>query len=356
MRSALGSVVVTTSAVVALLGAPATAGAAETGTRPEAGSEQSSQTERAERALPTERDTRSSRAEAEQDDAEQADADQAETEQAETEADQAETEADQDEAEAETDADQAEADRTRSGTSLGYDVSHPQCGTDLPDDRAFAIVGVNGGLSTRANPCLSHQLAWAHGSSGRVDDQPAAQLYLNTANPGQVLDLVTTWPTDGDTPYGDCDGGNSLACSWQYGWERAENSALSFVRPAARSARVDSQPSRYTWWLDVETMNTWQIGSDDARDRNRATLEGMAAYLLSEDAEVGVYSTGYQWGRIVGEVPRYSNLAGLDSWLAGADDLEDARDTCDDDPLVPGGTVTLVQYVEDDLDHNHACR
>ena len=320
MRSALRSVVVASSAVFALLGAPAMAGAAETGNRPEAGSEQSDRTERAERQLPTDRDIRSSRAAAEDD------------------------------------PEQDEAARPRSRTSIGYDVSHPQCGTDLPRDRAFGIVGINGGLSTRANPCLSDQLVWAYGSSGRVDGQPEAQLYLNTANPGQVRDLVTTWPTDGDTPYGGCDGGNSLACSWQYGWERAENSALSFLRPAARSARVDSQPARYTWWLDVETMNTWQIGSDDARDRNRATLEGMTAYLLSEDAAVGVYSTGYQWGRIVGEVPADSNLADLDSWLAGADDLEDARDVCDEDPLVPGGRVTLVQYVEDDLDHNHACR
>ncbi|MDK3258829.1 hypothetical protein [Blastococcus capsensis] len=350
MRSALRSVVVATSAVVALLGAPATAGAAETGTGPEAGSEQSNRTERAERELAPDRDTRASSAEAAEDDTDQAKAE-------------PETDADPAKAEPETDADQAEAEpeqdeagRIRSGTSIGYDVSYPQCGIELPEDRAFAIVGVNGGLSTRANPCLSAQLVWAHDSSGRVDDQPAAQLYLNTANPGQVLDLVTTWPSDGDTPYGDCDGGNSPACSWQYGWERAENSAVSFLRPAARSARVDSQPSRYTWWLDVETMNTWQIGSDDARDRNRATLEGMTAYLLSKDAEVGVYSTGYQWGRIVGEVPEDSDLAGLDSWLAGADDLDDARDTCDDGPLVPGGRVTLVQYVEDDLDHNHACR
>ena len=306
MRSVLRSVVVATSSVAALLGAPAAVHAAETGTGSATGTERSTGGGR------EDREPRVSPAE-------------------------------------------AEDDEDGAGTPVGYDVSHPQCGTDLPEDRAFGIVGVNGGLSTRANLCLSDQLVWAHGSSGRVGDQPAAQLYLNTANPGQVLELVTTWPTRGRTPYGRCDGANSLACSWQYGWERAENSAVSFLRPAARSARVDSQPSRYTWWLDVETMNTWQIGSDDARDRNRATLEGMTDYLLSEDAEVGVYSTGQQWRRIVGTVPRNSNLAGLDSWLAGADDLDDARDTCDDDPLVPGGSVSLVQYVEDDLDHNHSC-
>ncbi|WP_347059341.1 hypothetical protein ABC795_02740 [Blastococcus sp. HT6-30] len=250
----------------------------------------------------------------------------------------------------------APVERSESSRSTGYDVSYPQCGTDLPGDAAFAVVGVNGGLATRTNPCLSEQLEWAVGSSGAVPGQPPLQLYLNTANPGQVRDLVTTWPSAGETPYGDCDGANSTACSWQYGWERARTSVQSFFWPAARAVQLDSRPEHYTWWLDVETTNTWQSGSGDALERNRATLEGMTEYLTDRGGRVGVYSTGYQWRRIVGEVPGDSNLAGLDSWLAGADDRADARTACDDDPLVPGGGVALVQYVEDDLDHDHACR
>ncbi|MGY2064559.1 hypothetical protein [Blastococcus sp. SYSU DS0619] len=250
----------------------------------------------------------------------------------------------------------APAERDDRVRTVGYDVSHPQCGTDLPEDAAFAVVGVNGGLATRTNPCLSEQLEWAAGSTGDVPGQPALQLYLNTANPGQVRSLVTTWPSAGDTPYGECDGGNTMACSWQYGWERARTSVQSFFRPAARAVQLDSRPEHYTWWLDVETMNTWQSGSEDALERNRATLEGMTEYLTDRDGRVGLYSTGYQWGRIVGDVPTGSNLAGLDSWLAGAADRADARETCGDDPLVPRGSVTMVQYIEDDLDHDHACR
>jgi hypothetical protein len=250
----------------------------------------------------------------------------------------------------------APVEREPARSSVGYDVSYPQCGDELPDDAAFAVVGVNGGLATRTNPCLAAQLEWAASSSGEVPGQEPLQLYLNTANPGQVRHLVTTWPEDGDTPYGDCDGSNSTACSWQYGWERARTSVEAFFRPAARSVQLDSRPGRYTWWLDVETMNTWQLGSSDARERNRAALEGMTDYLTERDGRVGLYSTGYQWGRIVGEVPEDSDLADLDSWLAGADDRADARERCDADPLVPGGRVAMVQYIEDDLDHNHACR
>jgi hypothetical protein len=240
-------------------------------------------------------------------------------------------------------------------TTIGYDVSYPQCGTTLPRDRAFAVVGINGGLSTRANACLAEQLTWAWGPSGAVSAQPRAQVYLNTANPGQVLGQVTTWPKTGMTPYGTCDGTNSLACSWQYGWERAQNSVVSFFTPAARAARVDSQPSRYMWWLDVETTNTWQSGSPDALARNRATLEGMTAYLVSNGARVGLYSTAQQWSQIAGTVPAGSTLAGRDSWLAGATSLASAQAACRKPALVPGGRVTLSQYVVGGLDRNPSC-
>ncbi|RBY95082.1 hypothetical protein DQ237_15305 [Blastococcus sp. TF02-8] len=239
--------------------------------------------------------------------------------------------------------------------SAGYDVSHPQCGADLPTPGAFAVVGVNGGLPTRTNPCLTDQLEWAAGSTGAVARQPAVQLYLNTANPGELRGLVATWPSDGETPYGTCDGGNSTACSWQYGWERARTSTHAFFRPAARAARLDSGVARYTWWLDVETSNTWQSGSSDAQARNRATLEGMTDFLTEEGGRVGIYSTGRQFGRIVGEVPADSPLAGRPSWLAGGLSRGEAVDLCEEEPLVPRGRVELTQYVPDDLDLDHSC-
>jgi hypothetical protein len=241
-------------------------------------------------------------------------------------------------------------------TRVGYDVSYPQCGGTLPSARAFAVVGVNGGLSTKANPCLATQLSWAWQANGSLaPQQPAAQLYLNTANPGEVRDQVTTWPASGSTPYGRCDGANSAACSWQYGWERAEHSVTRFFTPAAAEARVDGRPASYTWWLDVETVNTWQSGSSDALARNRATLEGMTAYLLDRGGEVGLYSTNLQWSRIVGTVPTTSNLAGTNTWLAGATAPAGAKSNCDRPALAPRGRVTLTQYVQGGWDRNHSC-
>ncbi|MGY1600938.1 hypothetical protein [Geodermatophilus sp. SYSU D00815] len=238
----------------------------------------------------------------------------------------------------------------------GIDVSHPQCGEPLPDARAFGVVGVNGGRATLPNPCLETQLAWAHESTGEVDGHPPVQLYLNTANPGEVRELVTTWPSSGDTPYGECDGSNSTACSWEYGWERARTSVTEFFVPAARAAGVEADPAAYTWWLDVEDANTWQSGSPGAQARNRATLEGMAAYLTARGGTVGLYAVPQQWREIAGAVAWDSSLYRLDSWLPGAVSADGAEENCADEPLTAGGDVVLAQYVRDGLDHNVPCR
>src|SRR4051794_6410347 len=246
---------------------------------------------------------------------------------------------------------------TNEKATVGYDVSHPQCkdDDDLPAELSFAVVGVNGGLATRPNPCLAEQLAWAATATGEVPGHPGLQLYVNTANPGEVLDQVRTWPFSGQTPYGSCGGDNSLACSWQYGWLRAYVDVEAFFAPAAKRAGVDADPGAHRWWLDVETMNTWQSGSPDARARNRAALEGMTAYLTGRGAEVGLYSNGAQWGRIAGHVPEGSPLHDLDSWLAGSGTLQGAQANCRRAPLVRGGDVVLTQYVDHGLDHDHPC-
>jgi hypothetical protein len=238
---------------------------------------------------------------------------------------------------------------------VGYDVSYPQCDDDLPEDHAFAIVGVNGGLATRPNPCLAEQLEWAADATGAVAGQPRLQLYVNTANPGEFIDVLHTWPLRGSTPYGTCEGGNSTACSWQYGWLRAYVTVEAFFVRAAQEAGVDADPAAHRWWLDVETMNTWQYGSASARARNRAALEGMTTYLADRGAEVGLYSTGRQWAQIAGDVPADSPLHELDSWLAGAPGPAGAEAACERPPLTGGGEVVLTQYVSDGLDHDHAC-
>jgi len=232
---------------------------------------------------------------------------------------------------------------------LGNDVSYPQCSKALPSGQAFGIVGVNNGLANTTNPCLATEIAWAQSSTG-LTAQPKAQLYVNTANPGGLNTL--SWPSNNvdpsgnvaPNPYGVCDHSNSLACAWQYGWNRAVEDA---------QLRGVASPASYTWWLDVETANTWKTDGNTAS--NRADLEGMVAYFETLTTQIGIYSTSSQWGSIAGTVPAGSNLNGLDNWRPGARNSSGAKSNCSLAPLTAGGHVTLTQWVSANLDYDHSC-
>ena len=245
---------------------------------------------------------------------------------------------------------------------VGYDVSYPQCGKRLPTDHYFGIVGVNGGLANNANSCLADQLVWANKAKSG-SNQPKVQLYVNTANPGELINQITTWPTSpvdnsGNTPanpYGSCNGANDRACSWLYGWNRSIYTEGVF-KSAASSRGLVADTSQYVWWLDVETMNTWQSGSNEALIRNTAAIEGFGAYYQSKGAKIGLYSTAVQWTQITGNnISGTSNLNGLANWRPSGSSLANAKANCSVAPLTPGGHISLTQYVVKNLDHNHSC-
>lgn len=240
---------------------------------------------------------------------------------------------------------------------VGYDISYPQCGKKLPTDHYFGIVGVNGGTAASYNTCLTEQLVWA--KSAKTDSnskQPKVQLYVNTANPAQEAAYNwNNWPTSGNTPYGTCIGArtNDSACSWQYGWNRSVETEANFISKA-QVAGISPATSDYTWWLDVETMNSWQTGNGLAR--NQAALEGFAAYYQSKGARVGLYSTEVQWKQIVGVTPISSgNLKALPNWRPSGASLANAKDNCDVAPLTADGFISLTQYVQKNIDYNHSC-
>lgn len=246
-------------------------------------------------------------------------------------------------------------------TKLGIDISWPQCEAVLPTDKAFAIIGVNGGLANDTNRCLSDQLAWGALSTG-ITSQDKLQLYVNTANPGGMA--TASWPSSNvdslgsivTNPYGTCDNADSLACAYMYGWNRAAEDAWWRFVPAARAAGVNDNPSAYIWWLDVETENTWKTGSIFATQSNVADLEGMTAYFKSINARVGLYSTASMWSSIVGKaVSIDSNLNGLPNWRPGGANQKLAQKACSAAPLTTGGKVVMTQFILNNLDYNYSC-
>ena len=254
---------------------------------------------------------------------------------------------------------------TKSVEKVGYDISYPQCKSEVPTTYHFAIIGVNGGNAANVNPCLAKQLEWAKAAKGGTS-QDSVQLYVNTANPGEFINEIKTWPTNnydlrgqevfinGRNPYGSCGGTNTPACSWLYGWNRAIDTAENMFGPAAVSAGLSKNVGEYMWWLDVETMNTWQIGSVEKLAKNVASLEGMRDYYVSKGARIGLYSTAYQWNQITGTTTN-SKFKALPNWRPSGKSLQIAIDNCKVDPLTEGGYISLTQYVVQNLDRNHTC-
>ena len=234
----------------------------------------------------------------------------------------------------------------------GLDVSYPQCGTRLPDGVAFAIVGVNGGRVHAPNPCLGaggddpSLLEWA----GRD-----AELYVNTGNPGP--DISGFWPSGQAEPRECRDEGlliraDTVDCAYLYGWNAAEDSyrtALdAYVSLGWAEEAAERMPWATTWWLDVESANSWRGESR----LNVAALEGARDFLESMlVAEVGFYSTPRMWERITGGTDAFADHP---AWHAGATDLADAQRRCDE-PAFTGGELRMVQWVQDGLDRNIRC-
>jgi hypothetical protein len=236
----------------------------------------------------------------------------------------------------------------------GHDVSHPDCDSDLPTTSAFGIVGINRGRPFSVNPCLAEQYRWATGRPG------SAAVYVNTSNPAP--DSPYYWPRSGSIDPALCrdsDSTSDAGCAYDYGWHAAAN--------ALRTGRtLGPAVLGLTWWLDVETTNTW---NGDAV-ANTAVLQGMYDYLHGHGvARVGLYSTNLQWQEITGgytasTAARYRTawaphvypdfpLHAAPLWIATAGSLSKARSLCG--TTFTGARTQMVQTEQDGLDTNVAC-
>lgn len=244
------------------------------------------------------------------------------------------------------------------GSTVGYDLSFPQCEVPAPLAPSFVVVGVNGGLANDPNPCLAIQLALAGTAPGLTRPrQPGLSLYLIAADPGNT---VPDWPSAASTAssvstsYGTCDGSWSRACAFLYGEQRAgySHALAAAIAPAAAA----SAP----WWIDVEIEASWAKRGDSREWSvlNIAALHGYAAGLRSAGAHgpIGLYSNAYQWRTVTGLGPRSSRVyfhVGERDWVTGSSSLASARRACS--KPFSGSTVALAQFTEGTHDRDYAC-
>jgi hypothetical protein len=200
----------------------------------------------------------------------------------------------------------------------GWDISWPQCGGAYPPVRNFGIVGVDGGHPFKGNPCLASEWGWA--KSAPV----APSVYIN-------LDYPNKYNGHADlTPY----------------WYGA-NSAADSVHRALALGIVPS-----VWWLDVETSNCWNYDCTWGpfyTGSNAQVVQGALDYLHQQAYTVGIYSTPYQWGLLMGG---YS--PGAPVWVPDFNPDPPAT-YCSPSRSFGGGEVWLVQYTGGAYDANYSC-
>lgn len=186
-----------------------------------------------------------------------------------------------------------------SGTQprTGVDVSYPQCGRVLRDQpNGFVIVGLDGGMPGRANPCFAAQWRFALRQAG-------VAVYVNTADNG-----------------------------------RGDPTALG-----RRTARGDLKALRAhdigpgtPVWLDVELPTAWR----GSQARHRAVITAHLQVLAEAGYPVGIYTAPALWEEITGgarvDVPTWVGI--------GAQSADAARATCGQ-RVFGGRTPSIVQRI-----------
>ncbi len=205
--------------------------------------------------------------------------------------------------------------------TVGNDVSYPNCSAKAPKSAAFGIIGTTGGLGFSQNPCLTKEAGWFGNKS----------LYVNTGYPGQSYALKYQ-----NSPHA-CSNGDLNCLAYNYGYNAGQY-ALNY----ATSQGVTSS----TWWLDVETANSW---TNDYQ-QNQNSLQGETDALKNSGViTVGVYSTTAQWSSITGGWQNQLPNWGATTWQTA----KQAAKYCTGHDFTGGGTW-LLQF-KGSLDQDYAC-
>ncbi len=238
-------------------------------------------------------------------------------------------------------------------TSLGYDISFPQCGHTLPASPGFGVIGANGGMTFTANKCLATEVTWAETAAN-----PTPAFYANTGDPGPAF--TSSWPQSQQTP-DVCSGANTVPCSYDYGWNAARESFANAV--AAESASGSTSPTAAAiaspWWLDVETGNAWEVKAGyygptaAAYANDTAMIEGeIASFSTIDVTKIGVYSTSQQWRAITDATA--ANFPAVPTWIPGFGSLATAETGCYTTSFT-SARVAMTQYGANGYDADYVC-
>lgn len=223
--------------------------------------------------------------------------------------------------------------------AVGNDISWPQCpkGTGIPSRRGqgqpmppasaqFVVIGLTNGPAFFPNPCLAAQTAWAK----------AHHVYTATY-------AMTTYPTAGQLATYGSKGphvGTSLTAKLaNTGYAQAQFNVASMRKAGLVSPFM---------WVDVEPYPVAPWSANKAG--NKAVVDGALRGYRAAGFKVGVYSTPFLWGVVVGPVRN-----GLPEWrAAGPRGKATALARCSG-PSFQGGQAVLAQWTTPTVDHDLTC-
>jgi hypothetical protein len=203
-----------------------------------------------------------------------------------------------------------------------YDLSWPNCSLSQPPSEDSGIIGVNGGLNFKPNPCLAKEAGWFKRLS----------VYVNTGYPGiEYGRKFLNYPRL-------CAWDDNKCLAYNYGF----NAGRYDIEYASLQGIVADR-----WWLDVETENSWTTDSDVNRRALTGMVEAISRYAGRE--RLGFYSFPAQWNLITGNW-----LNSFPAWTAtGSTSRAIALSACNDVSFT-GGKTLLTQYTLG-LDLNYVC-
>ncbi len=206
--------------------------------------------------------------------------------------------------------------------NLGVDIGYPNCTAKVPAV-SFGIVGVNNGLVYGHSACAASE----------AKQFPTVGLYANTglnASASSQYYVAAQVGCNGDTQ----------CAAYNYGYNAGKD-AVSYASSQGLTTN--------NWWLDVETMNTWN--KDVAQ--NQKSLQGEYDALAASGATtVGVYSTTAQWQSITGGWQNNWPSWGATTWTTA----NQAQAYCSGHQF-SGGPSLLLQYKakQSKVDQDVAC-
>lgn len=207
--------------------------------------------------------------------------------------------------------------------SIGVDISWPNGSAKIPNV-SFGIVGVTDGLVYSNNNYLAKE----------AKNFSNLSLYVNTGLNASSTSIYYQKAQVG------CNG-NVYCAAYNYGY----NAGIAAVK-YAQSQGVNAAT---TWWLDVETANSWT--TDYAQ--NIQSLQGEIDALKANGATtVGVYSTTAQWNYITGGWQNGFPSWGATTWTTAKQAL-----TYSTGHEFTGGPSYLMQYRPkgSQVDYDVAC-